>query len=72
MKQHVFLCKQCQQELELPRAGMRLQEVKSWFQYFRCPYCKHELRVIEQAPEPIVPSAIQQPLWAGESTGKST
>src|SRR5215470_15270673 len=65
MKQHVFLCKHCQHELELPRAGMRLQEVKSWFRYSRCPACKRELWVIEQVPEPVVPAATQQPLWTG-------
>ena len=71
-KQRVFLCKHCQHELIPPRAGMRLQEVKSWFRYARCPACKQELRVIEQVPEPVVPAATQQPLWTGESTGHST
>src|SRR5260370_21560863 len=68
MKQHVFLCKHCQNELPLPRAGMRLQEVKSWFRYLRCPRCRQELRVVERVPEPVVPAATQQPLWTGEST----
>jgi uncharacterized protein with PIN domain len=64
MKQHVFLCKHCQHELKLPRAGMRLQEVKSWFRYSRCPACKRELRIIERVPEPVVPAYMQSPLWA--------
>ena len=71
-KQRVFLCKHCQHELTLPRAGMRLQEVKSWFRYLRCPHCKQELRVVERIPEPVVPAAVQQPLWTGESTSPST
>ena len=62
-KQCVFLCKHCQHELTLPRAGMRLQEVKSWFRYSRCPACKQELRVIERVPEPVIPAYTQQPLW---------
>jgi hypothetical protein len=70
-KQHVFLCKHCQHELTPPRAGMRLQEVKSWFRYARCPACKRELRVIEQVPEPVLPAYTQAPLWTGESTSPS-
>ena len=66
MKQRVFLCKHCQHELTPPRAGMRLQEVKSWFRYARCPHCKHELRIVEKLPEPVVPVATQQPLWTGK------
>ena len=58
-KQHVFLCKHCQHELTPPRAGMRLQEVKSWFRYSRCPACKQELRVVERVPEPVVPADTQ-------------
>ena len=54
-QQRVFLCKHCQHELTLPRAGMRLQEVKSWFRYSRCPACKQELRVVERVPEPVIP-----------------
>ena len=72
MKQRVFLCKHCQHELTPPRAGMRLQEVKSWFRYSRCPACKRELWVIEQVPEPVVPAATQQSLWTGESTSPLT
>jgi hypothetical protein len=71
MKQHVCLCKHCQHELTLPRAGMRLQEVKSWFRYLRCPACKQELRVNERVPEQVVPAPTQQSLWTGESTGLS-
>ena len=71
-KRRVFLCKHCQHELTPPRAGMRLQEVKSWFRYSRCPACKQELRVVERVPEPVVPAATQQPLWTGESLGHST
>ena len=71
-KQRVFLCKHCQQEPILPRAGMRLQEVKSWFRYLRCPSCKQELGVVERVPEPVVPAATQAPLWTGESIGPST
>ena len=71
-KQRAFLCKHCQHELTLPRAGMRLQEVKSWFRYSRCSACKRELRVVGHLPEPVIPAVTQQPLWAGESTGKST
>ncbi len=63
MKQHVFLCKHCQHELKLLRAGMRLQEVKSWFRYSRCPACKRELRIVERVPEPVVPAYMQSPLW---------
>jgi hypothetical protein len=70
-KQRVFLSKHCQHELTPPRAGMCLQEVKSWFRYARCPHCKQELRVVERVPEPAVPAAIQQPLWTGEGTGPS-
>jgi uncharacterized protein with PIN domain len=72
MKQRVFLCKHCHHELTLPRVGMRLQEVKSWFRYSRCPACKQELRVVEQVPEPVIPAYTQAPLWTGESTGHST
>ncbi len=71
-KQRVFLCKHCQHELIPPRAGMRLQEAKSWFRYSRYPACKQELRVVEKLPEPVVPAATQQPLWTGEGTGPST
>jgi hypothetical protein len=67
MKQRVFLCKHCQHELTLPRAGMSLQEAKSWFRYLRCPACKRELRVVERVPEPIIPAYTQPQLWAGES-----
>lgn len=67
MKPHVFLCKHCLHELTLPRAGMSLQEAKSWFRYSRCPACKYELRAIERVPEPPIPVYIQSPLWAGES-----
>ena len=66
MKQRVFLCKHCHHELIPPRAGMRLQEVKSWFRYLRCPACKQELRVVERVPEPVTPAYTQSPLWAGE------
>ena len=71
-KQRVFLCKRCQHELTPPRAGMRLQEVKSWFRYAQCLHCKQELRVVEQIPEPVVPAALQQPLWTGESIDPTT
>ena len=67
MKQRVFLCKHCQHELTSPRAGMSLQEAKSWFRYSCCPVCKQELRVVERVPEPIIPAYIQSQLWAGES-----
>ena len=72
MKQRVFLCKHCQHELTLPQVGMRLQEVKSWFRYLRCPHCKQELRVVERVPEPVIPAYTQAPLWTGESAGPST
>jgi uncharacterized protein with PIN domain len=66
MKQRVFLCKHCRHELKLPRAGMSLQEAKSWFRYSRCPVCKLELRVVERVPEPVIPAYTQSQLWAGE------
>jgi RNase P subunit RPR2 len=72
MKQRIFLCKHCHHELIPPRAGIRLQEVKSWFRYSHCPTCKHELRVIEQVPEPVGPAATQQSLWTGESMSPFT
>jgi len=67
MKQRVFLCKHCHYELTMPRAGMSLQEVKSWFRYSRFPACKQELRVVERVPEPVIPAYAQPPLWAEES-----
>ncbi len=67
MKQRVFLCKHCRHELKLPRAGMSLQETKSWFRYSRCPACTYELRVVEQVPEPVIPAFTQPPLWTAES-----
>ena len=66
MKQRVFLCKHCQQELSMPRVGMSLQEAKSWFRYSRCPACKQELRVVERVPEPVIPAYTQVPLWTAE------
>jgi hypothetical protein len=71
MKHHVFICKHCRQELTMPRAGMTLQEARSWFKYATCPACKRELRVREKVPQPVVPVYAQSSLWAGEERGEA-
>jgi uncharacterized protein with PIN domain len=72
MKQRIFLCKHCQHELTLPRAGMSLQEVKSWFKYSRCPVCKREVRVVERLPKPVIAAYKQPPLWTAGGEDGST
>ena len=66
MKARVFLCKHCGHVLTMPRPGMTWKEAKSWFKYMTCPACKQPLQVIEQVPEPVIPTHIQALLWTGE------
>jgi hypothetical protein len=67
MKHQRFICQHYQHALTMPRAGMSLREVRSWFKYARCPACKRALRVVEQVPKPIIPAYTQPHLWSEES-----
>jgi hypothetical protein len=63
MKHQKCICQQCGHELTMPRAGMSLQEARSWFRYARCPVCKLQLHVAAQAPKPGVQAYTQPRLW---------
>ncbi len=63
-QQRPFVCKHCGHVLNMPRAGMTLQEAKFWFKYATCPVCKGEVRVVEQVPPSVVATYTQPSLWA--------
>lgn len=69
MKQRVFICQHCGQELTMPHAGMSLREAQSWFKYARCPACKRKVHVVEQVPEPVVAAYTQPSLWTRADGG---